>query len=471
MISKGSEYFSKSRQLQDIANCRDLVSLQAIVFMNLFLLTTNRSSTCYTYLCTSLSIAVRMGLHRSLKTDQDLISQEISKRLFWALWLLVNDVSSCCGMPRLLSDSDIDQEFPREANDVYITSRNISMQPQSEICYISGANASYRLHMIRDKVTRQMYPVKPLGHDQLHDSTAHAANLEKVRETEDDLKKWANSIPRGAIVTLFYIIIASRGSYQPDFLFKSLAIGMKLLDQLAKQSYPASRFKVILVTMVSTLPEDLQKVRDRLLNFDSEAPNVLSNERPEHNRNLSNDSYTASLAGIVFSARPDSRLRRPSLLPLTAGFMKQSDGGFHKSDLAGENDQNLQSGQTLSSPMNETTEWATIEPKIQTTEFNDPESQSHQSHHQTPDLPAQPATEGSRSSHIPNVTAPESADQHWQAQPFSLRQDGYVSVDNGFDISNTEHSEINEEPLAGMFNTGGLDLGDIDDFFDFGSWF
>lgn len=50
-----------------------------------------------------------------------------------------------------------------------------------------------------------------------------------------------------AIVTLFYIIIASRGSYQPDSLFKSLAIGMKLLDQLAKQSYPASRFKVILV--------------------------------------------------------------------------------------------------------------------------------------------------------------------------------------------------------------------------------
>lgn len=190
--------------MQDIANCRDLVSLQAIVFMNLFLLTTNRSSTCYTYLCTSLSIAVRMGLHRSLKTNQDLISQEISKRLFWALWLLVNDVSSCCGMPRLLSDSDIDQEFPREANDVYITSRKLSMQPQSEICYISGANASYRLHMIRDKVTRQMYPVKPLGHDQLHDSTAHAANLEKVRETEDDLKKWANSIPRGYLLGTYY---------------------------------------------------------------------------------------------------------------------------------------------------------------------------------------------------------------------------------------------------------------------------
>ena len=165
--------------------------------MNLFLLATKRSSTCYTYLATSLSIALRMGLHRSLKLDQDLISQEISKRLFWALWLLVNDVASCCGMPKLLGDEDIDQEFPKEVNDAYIGRGKISMQPQSEICYISGANASYRLHMIRDKVTRQIYPVKRLGDAQSSGLMAYAANLEAVREIEGELNIWANSIPLG----------------------------------------------------------------------------------------------------------------------------------------------------------------------------------------------------------------------------------------------------------------------------------
>ena len=186
-----SKYYAKSRQLQDIANCRDLVSLQAIVFMNFFLLSTSRSSTCYTYLSASLSIALRMGLHRSLKTDQDLISQEIGKRTFWSLRLLVNDVAACCGMPKMLSEEEIDQELPKEVNDNYIERRKISMQPQSETCYMSGFNAYNQLHMIRDKVTRQIYPVKTNG------SMAHVVNLETISEIEGELNRWANGIPWG----------------------------------------------------------------------------------------------------------------------------------------------------------------------------------------------------------------------------------------------------------------------------------
>jgi hypothetical protein len=145
-----------------------------------------------------------MGLHQSLKTNHDLVSQQVSKRLFWALWLLVNDVSSCCGMPKLLSDNDIEQEFPIDVNDVYISSRNILTQPQSEICYISGANASYRLHIIRDKVTRELYPAKGLGYDQLHGLTEDAAILGNVREIANDLKKWAESIPQGYVLGTCY---------------------------------------------------------------------------------------------------------------------------------------------------------------------------------------------------------------------------------------------------------------------------
>ena len=159
--------------------------------MNLFLLSTSRSSTCYTYFSASLSIALRMGLHRSLKTDQDLISQEIGKRSFWTLRLLVNDVAACCGMPKMLSDEEIDQELPKEVNDIHIERRRISMQPQSEICYMSGFNAYNQLHMIRDKVTRQIYPVKTNG------SMAHAVNLETINEIEGELNEWAKSTPWG----------------------------------------------------------------------------------------------------------------------------------------------------------------------------------------------------------------------------------------------------------------------------------
>ncbi|OQD64481.1 hypothetical protein PENPOL_c007G03522 [Penicillium polonicum] len=274
-----------------------------------------------------------------------------------------------------------------------------------------------------------------------------------------------------SVVTLFYTILASRGSFQPESLFKSLATGRKLLDQLAKQSYSASRFKFILV-MTSTLPESLQHVRDRLFNFDSEAPNVRSMETPEHNCGISNNSYTASLAGMVFSARPDSRLRRPNLLPLGAGLTQHSDGGILKSDLAREKHQYLQIGQALSSPMNEATEWATMQPKIQTTETNAPGNQRLQSPFQTPHLQIQAATEDTQFSPMPNATAPEPSDQHWQAQTFRSHQDGSaVAVCNAFDIDNAEHLEINEGSLTDIFNAGEFNLGDIDEFFDFGSWF
>ncbi|KAJ5618070.1 hypothetical protein N7537_003184 [Penicillium hordei] len=224
--------------------------------------------------------------------------------------------------------------------------------------------------------------------------------------------------------------------------------------------------------MTTTLPENLQMVRDRLLDFDSEMPNVRLMETPEHNCGLPNDSYTASLAGMVFSERPDSHLRRPSLLPLAAGLIQQSDEGIHNSGLRREKHQYPQIGQALSSSMNETIEWATIQPKIQTIETNAPGSQRPQSPGQTPHLQIQAVTEDIQSPPMPNATAPGPSDQHWQAQPFGSHQDGSaVTVGNGLGIGNTEHLEISGESLTDIFNAGEFKLGDIDEFFDFGSWF
>ena len=101
------------------------------------------------------------------------------------------DLAACCGMPRLLSDEEVDQELPKEVNDVYIGGRRISMQPPSEICYMSGANAYNQLHFIRDKVTRQIYPVKGLG-AQTSDLMAYAVNLETVHQIERELNGWVN---------------------------------------------------------------------------------------------------------------------------------------------------------------------------------------------------------------------------------------------------------------------------------------
>ena len=49
-IEKGFTYFRTARQMMDIADCRDLTSLQAIIFMILFLQSSAKLSQCYAYI-------------------------------------------------------------------------------------------------------------------------------------------------------------------------------------------------------------------------------------------------------------------------------------------------------------------------------------------------------------------------------------------------------------------------------------
>lgn len=138
-----------------------------------------------------------MGLHRSLSAPEDMISREIGKRIFWTLRLLSNEVSACAGLPRLLSDEEIDQEFPREVNDVYILRGRILSQPQDEVCYVSGANAYKRLHMILDKVIKRIYPQGGRNGPSSKGSVSYAVRLDTIREIEKDLHRWSETLPRG----------------------------------------------------------------------------------------------------------------------------------------------------------------------------------------------------------------------------------------------------------------------------------
>lgn len=69
----------------DITDCRDLTTLQAIVFMILFLQCSAKLSTCYAYIGVALRSAMKMGMHRSFRDHFSPIDLEIRKRLFWAI--------------------------------------------------------------------------------------------------------------------------------------------------------------------------------------------------------------------------------------------------------------------------------------------------------------------------------------------------------------------------------------------------
>ena len=64
-IQQGFAYFKAARQLMDIADCRDLMSVQAVICMIIFMQSSAKLSQCYAYVGVALRSALRMGLHRS----------------------------------------------------------------------------------------------------------------------------------------------------------------------------------------------------------------------------------------------------------------------------------------------------------------------------------------------------------------------------------------------------------------------
>lgn len=181
--------------MMDITDCRDLTSLQTIVFMIMFLQCSAKLSTCYAYVGVALRSALRMGLHRSFM-DFDPIEAECRKRVFWTIRKMDIYVGAMLGLPQTLHDDDIDQEFPTEVPDDCITAQGISpIPPGSDPPPMAAANANFRLCQLVSKIVRLIYPIKGSHNDGTTTSGAYSVPYSSVKEIETDLQQWQESLP------------------------------------------------------------------------------------------------------------------------------------------------------------------------------------------------------------------------------------------------------------------------------------
>src|SRR6187402_1407434 len=149
------KYFRAARSMMDITDCRDITSLQAILFMILFLQSSANLSTCYSYIGIALRSALRMGLHRSLAGNFNPIERETRRRVFWVIRKMDTYVSALLGFPQMLSYDDIDQEFPIEVDDEYITKEGVfEMPPGKTSLLYAASNAHTRLMVTLAKVIK-----------------------------------------------------------------------------------------------------------------------------------------------------------------------------------------------------------------------------------------------------------------------------------------------------------------------------
>ncbi|KAH8819820.1 fungal-specific transcription factor domain-containing protein [Xylogone sp. PMI_703] len=180
-ILEGSKYFNWARQLIDLADCRNIISLQAVVFLNKFLQCTARISRCYSYLGITVTLALRMGLHRSLRTCVNNVEREERCRIFWAIHNMDVRISSLMGLPRLLHEDEIDQCMPSEVMSHLFANQETRLPSP----YYSKAGAS--LDQIMSKISRYIYPVK---HGKKGGSGKHLVSYTKMLQMENEIDKW-----------------------------------------------------------------------------------------------------------------------------------------------------------------------------------------------------------------------------------------------------------------------------------------
>ncbi|KIW15996.1 hypothetical protein PV08_06047 [Exophiala spinifera] len=193
-IEQGYQYFNAAKQMLDITDCRDLVTIQAIVFMILFLQSSAKLPVCYAYLGIALRACCRLGLHRNVPNRFNPIELEERKRIFWLVRKMDSYVGAVLGLPQMLSDDDIDQELPSEVDDEYITSDGLRPMPANAFPLMKASNAHTRLTNILRKVVSYIYPVKGVSGSGNADSR-YTISHKRIRELERDLQSWMDQLP------------------------------------------------------------------------------------------------------------------------------------------------------------------------------------------------------------------------------------------------------------------------------------
>lgn len=178
-----------------MTDIRDIYSLQAVLLMAIYLQSSTRISTCYSYVGIALSAAVR-GLHRSMPDAKfNPIDREVRKRIFWTCWKMDTYVGAILGLPKGIAPEDIDQEMPVEVDDEYITKGEIQPQPEGILSTMAAANAHTRLLRIMAKTVKYIYPLKGVEASVTGHSPGYSVSQTKLHEIEEDLQAWLASLP------------------------------------------------------------------------------------------------------------------------------------------------------------------------------------------------------------------------------------------------------------------------------------
>ncbi|KAF2032400.1 hypothetical protein EK21DRAFT_87258 [Setomelanomma holmii] len=163
----------------------DLLSVQALLGIGLFLLGTPNPQPTYFFIATAMRLAHSIGLHKK-GTNFNLNSAEVEqrKRVFWIAYMLDKDICLRSGRPPIQDDDDMNVELPSEA-----PPDNIGNIPLADG---KGTMNLFRLmctfSIIQSNVYKGLYSVKA-------SKQTDGELLNTIGELDRELEEWKDGIP------------------------------------------------------------------------------------------------------------------------------------------------------------------------------------------------------------------------------------------------------------------------------------
>lgn len=172
-------------------DCQTIGSLQVMLCMAMYLQASYKMSSCHTILSTALSVAAKMGLHRTAKTSAlGPTMRETGKRVFWSLMTLETYLSAMFGFHVNTFGDTPNQELP-SGIEIEPPLQHVQSGVQPD-CPLEVFKSHIRLIQILAKVLNHVHVVNK---ESRKDGTYNVSrsNLLKV---ERELSAWFAELPQ-----------------------------------------------------------------------------------------------------------------------------------------------------------------------------------------------------------------------------------------------------------------------------------
>jgi hypothetical protein len=187
-------YLGAKLYIKDLAECRDLTTLQALLFIIQFLQAIGNLNSCYNLIGIALRSALRMGLHRHiLDPRMTPIESETRKRVFHTTRQMDIYLSTTLGLPIVLQSKDIDQPLPIAIDDENIRADALLQMNGSKPSINEAFNAHAKLMDILAMVVECVYPPRAAPRKSTH--ATYMIDCNRLREVEIKLENWYQQLP------------------------------------------------------------------------------------------------------------------------------------------------------------------------------------------------------------------------------------------------------------------------------------